>query len=66
MQSGFGILRTWRMLDITILTLIIYLPDVLSLWFLVKAVGLALGLADLLIHYGSCKPQHACAVRTSL
>ena len=43
-QRGFGILRTWRTLEIAILTLIIYLPDALSLWFLVKAVGLALGL----------------------
>ena len=51
-QSGFGILRTWRTLEIAIITLIIYLPDALSLWFLVKAVGLALGLADLLILVG--------------
>jgi uncharacterized membrane protein YbhN (UPF0104 family) len=51
-QSGFGILRTWRILEIATLTLIIYLPDALSLWFLVKAVGLALDLADLLILVG--------------
>jgi uncharacterized protein (TIRG00374 family) len=51
-QSGFGILRTWRTLEVAILTLIIYLPDALSLWFLVKAVGRALGFADLLILLG--------------
>jgi glycosyltransferase 2 family protein len=51
-QSGFGILRTWRTLEVAILTVIIYLPDALSLWFLVKAVGRALGFADLLILVG--------------
>jgi uncharacterized protein (TIRG00374 family) len=51
-QSGFGILRTWRTLEVAILTLIIYLPDALSLWFLVKAVGRELGFADLLILVG--------------
>jgi glycosyltransferase 2 family protein len=51
-QRGFGILRTWRTLEIAILTLIIYLPDALSLWFLVKAVGLALGLGDTLVLVG--------------
>jgi hypothetical protein len=34
--AGFGILYTWRTLEIAILSLIIYLPDALSLWFLVK------------------------------
>jgi glycosyltransferase 2 family protein len=51
-QSGFGILRTWRTLEIAILTLIIYIPDALSLWFLVKAVGLSLGFADTLVLVG--------------
>jgi uncharacterized membrane protein YbhN (UPF0104 family) len=51
-QRGFGILRTWRTLEIAILTLIIYLPDALSLWFLVKAVGLALGFGDTLVLVG--------------
>jgi uncharacterized membrane protein YbhN (UPF0104 family) len=51
-QRGFAILRTWRTLEIAILTLIIYLPDALSLWFLVKAVGLALGFGDTLVLVG--------------
>jgi glycosyltransferase 2 family protein len=51
-QRGFGILRTWRTLEIAILTLIIYLPDALSLWFLVNAVGLALGFGDTLVLVG--------------
>jgi uncharacterized membrane protein YbhN (UPF0104 family) len=51
-QRGFGILRTWRTLEIAILTLIIYLPDALSLWFLVKAVGLALSFGHTLVLVG--------------
>jgi uncharacterized membrane protein YbhN (UPF0104 family) len=51
-QSGFGILRTWRTKEIAVLTLIIYLPDALSLWFLVKAVGLTLGFGDTLVLVG--------------
>jgi uncharacterized membrane protein YbhN (UPF0104 family) len=51
-QRGFGILRTWQTLEIAILTLIIYIPDALSLWFLVKAVGLSLGFADTLVLVG--------------
>jgi uncharacterized membrane protein YbhN (UPF0104 family) len=51
-RRGFGILCTWRMLEIGALTLIIYLPDALSLWLLVKAVGLALGFADTLVLVG--------------
>src|SRR5205823_891527 len=34
-QQGFEILRTWRTLEVIAITLIIYLPDALSLWFLV-------------------------------
>jgi uncharacterized membrane protein YbhN (UPF0104 family) len=51
-QKGFGILRTWRILEIAILTLVTYLPDALSLWFLVKAVGLALAFGDTLVLVG--------------
>ena len=51
-QRGFGVLRTWRILEITILTVIIYVPDALSLFFLVKAIGLTLGLADMLVLVG--------------
>jgi glycosyltransferase 2 family protein len=41
-QQGLEILRTWRTLEIVAITLIIYVPDALTLWFLVKAVGLTL------------------------
>lgn len=51
-RRGFGILRTWRTLEIAILTLIIYLPDSLSLWFLVKSVGVVLGFGDTLVLVG--------------
>jgi uncharacterized membrane protein YbhN (UPF0104 family) len=33
-QRGFGILRTWRTVEVGALTLIIYLPEALSLWFI--------------------------------
>ena len=52
MRRGFAILRTWRTLEIAVLTLIIYVPDTLSLWFLVKAVGLVLNFADTLVLVG--------------
>jgi glycosyltransferase 2 family protein len=51
-QRGFGILRTWRTLEVAILTLVIYLPDALSLWCVVKATGLVLGFADTLVLVG--------------
>src|SRR5690348_1494366 len=38
-QQGFEILRTWRTLQVIIITIFIYVPDGLSLWCLVKAVG---------------------------
>jgi uncharacterized protein (TIRG00374 family) len=52
-QSGFEILRTWRIMKVAAATLIIYLPDALSLWFCVKAVGLELGFADTLVLVGA-------------
>jgi glycosyltransferase 2 family protein len=52
-QRGFGILRTWRMMEVVALTLTVYVPDALSLWCVVKAVGLALGLADTLVLVGA-------------
>jgi hypothetical protein len=52
-QQGFEILRTWRTLEVVAITLIIYVPDALSLWFLVKAVGLTLGFADTLVLLGA-------------
>jgi uncharacterized membrane protein YbhN (UPF0104 family) len=40
-------------MQVTILTLVIYLPDALSLWCIVKAIGLGLGLADTLVLVGA-------------
>jgi len=52
-RQGFEILRTWRTLEVIAITLIIYLPDALSLWFVVKAVGLTLGFSDTLVLLGA-------------
>ena len=52
-QQGLEILRTWRTLKVIGITLIIYVPDALSLWFLVKAVGLTLGFSDTLVLLGA-------------
>lgn len=51
-QRGFELLRTWRTVEVATVTLIIYLPDALALWFVVKAVGLGLGFADTLVLVG--------------
>jgi uncharacterized membrane protein YbhN (UPF0104 family) len=48
-QQGLKILRTWRTLGVIAITLIIYVPDALTLWFLVKGVGLTLGFSDTLV-----------------
>src|ERR1700751_9472 len=52
-QQGLEILRTWRTLKVIGITLIIYLPDAFTLWFLVKAVGLTLGFSDTLVLLGA-------------
>ena len=52
-RQGLEILRTWRTLEVVAITLIIYVPDALSLWCLVKAVGLNLGVADMLVLLGA-------------
>ena len=62
-QRGFEILRTRRTMEVAALTLILYVPDALSLWFIVKAVGLTLGLADTLVLVGAASSQHVGAVR---
>ena len=51
-QRGFEVLRTRRTAKVTALTLLIYLPDALALWFVVKSVGLGLGFADTLVLLG--------------
>jgi hypothetical protein len=52
-QQGFEILRTWRTLAVVAITLVIYVYDALSLWLLVKAVGLTLGFSDTLVLLGA-------------
>jgi uncharacterized protein (TIRG00374 family) len=51
-QRGFEVLRTRRTAKVAALTLLIYLPDALALWFVVKGVGLGLGFADTLVLLG--------------
>lgn len=51
--AGFEILRTWRIVEIVAVSLVIYMLDILSLWFLVESVGLALRIPDLLVLLGS-------------
>jgi len=53
MQRGFELLRSRRIIEVVVLTLVIYVPDSLSVWFAVKAVGLTLGFADGLILEGA-------------
>jgi glycosyltransferase 2 family protein len=52
-RQGFHILRTRRTVAVAALSLMIYLPDALSLWLIVKAVGLGLGFADTLVLVGA-------------
>jgi uncharacterized protein (TIRG00374 family) len=52
-QRGFEILRTRRTLEIAAATFIIYIPDALSLWCIVKAVGLGLSFANTLVLVGA-------------
>jgi uncharacterized membrane protein YbhN (UPF0104 family) len=52
-RGAFHILCTRRIVAVAVLTLLIYLPDTLSVWLIVKAVGLQLGLADTLVLLGS-------------
>ena len=52
-QQGLEILRTWRTMEVAAITLIIYVPDALTLWLLVKAVGLTLGFSDTLVLLGA-------------
>src|SRR6266478_1781577 len=52
-QQALHILRTRRIVAVALLTLIIYLPDTLSLWLMVKAVGLDLGFSDTLVLLGA-------------
>jgi hypothetical protein len=52
-QQGLEILRTWRTLEVVAITLIVYVADSLTLWLLVKAVGLTLGFSDTLVLLGT-------------
>jgi hypothetical protein len=52
-QQGLEILRTWRTLEVVAITLIVYVADALTLWLLVKAVGLTPGFSDTLVLLGA-------------
>jgi glycosyltransferase 2 family protein len=52
-RRGFAILRTWRTMEVAVLTVILYVPDALSLWCIVRAVGVVLGLPDTLVLVGA-------------
>jgi uncharacterized membrane protein YbhN (UPF0104 family) len=52
MQQGFAILRTNQTLMIATLTVLVYVPDALTLWLIVKALGLSLGFSDTLVLVG--------------
>jgi glycosyltransferase 2 family protein len=52
-ESGFAVLRSRRGLQTALLTLIIYVPEALSAWLVVKAVGLTLGFADTAVLVGA-------------
>ena len=52
-RQAFHIVRTRRIVAVALLTLIIYVPDTLSLWLIVKAAGLQLGPSDTLVLVGA-------------
>ena len=52
-QQGFGILRTKGTMQIAALTLVIYVPEALTLWCLVRATGMRLGVANTLVLVGA-------------
>jgi glycosyltransferase 2 family protein len=52
-QQGLAILRTRRTVAVAALTLLIYVPDALSLWCIVKSLGLSLGFTDTLVLLGA-------------
>jgi glycosyltransferase 2 family protein len=53
MRQALAILRTRRTIAVAAMTLIICVPDALSLWLVVKAVGQGLGFADTLVLLGA-------------
>jgi glycosyltransferase 2 family protein len=52
-EQGLRVLRTRRAVVLAIFTAIIYVPDSLSLWLLIKAVGVGLGPAGTLVLVGA-------------
>jgi len=52
-QRGLAIVRTRRIVAVAFLTLIVYVPDTLTLWLVVKAVGVALGPFDTMVLTGA-------------
>jgi glycosyltransferase 2 family protein len=53
MRRGLAILRRRDGGEAAVLTLLIYIPDALTVWFVVKACGLSLGAADTLVTLGA-------------
>lgn len=52
-QRGLDVVRDRRFVALLALTCLIYVPDTLSLWCLVKAVGVTLSIADVLVLVGA-------------
>lgn len=52
-QRGLAVLRSRRGLAVAALTLLVYVPDTLTLWLVVKALGFHLGFADTLVCVGA-------------
>jgi glycosyltransferase 2 family protein len=52
-STGLAILRTGRTVPLALMTLIVYVLEGLSIWCVVKAVGLPLGLPDMLVLIGA-------------
>jgi uncharacterized membrane protein YbhN (UPF0104 family) len=57
-ESGLRVLRTRRAVRLALATVVVYVPDTLSLWLLAKAIGVSLGLADVLGPRRGSQPQH--------
>jgi glycosyltransferase 2 family protein len=51
-QQGFAILQTRQSLTIAMLTVLVYVPDALTLWLIVKALGLGLAFSGTLVLVG--------------
>jgi glycosyltransferase 2 family protein len=52
-QHGVGVLHSGRGLRVAALTVVVYVPEALCAWFIVKSVGFGLGFADTLVLVGA-------------